>query len=397
MKTCHISEALHAFVDKGELAGYGVIIRKDGEIILDETYGYADLKQRKPIDDDTLFRMASMTKCVTAVGIMKLIEEGNLELDAPLSRYLPEFAGMGVANDDRYVFHEGMEMKEILPKLLTFSMNKVKRIPADREITIRDLLSHSSGLQQGVAGMMAMMKHSKKDNLQQRIAAYSRYALDFQPGTGTGYSPCAAFDILGYLIGKITDMGVEEAYRKLIFEPLGMDSATFKPTDWQQKHVANTYTMEKGKLTDITGTDKDLEGIMRTEKGADYVAGSAGLYCTVKDYEKLACMLESNGGGFLKEETVELMHTEAPRIHLEPEPGYVWGLGVKIRQDPEKGGSPCTKGTYGWSGALGTHFFISPEDHLDVVFAAHRADLGGSSSYISKELENLVFSALHQE
>lgn len=397
MKTYHISEALHSLVDNGELAGYGVIIRKDSEIILDETYGYADLNQRKPIDNDTLFRMASMTKCVTAVGIMKLVEEGRLELDAPLSKYLPEFAGMGVVNDDRYVFHEGMGMKEIMPKLLTFNMDKVKRIPADREITLRDLLSHSSGLQQGVAGMMAMMKHSKKDNLQQRIAAYSHYALDFQPGTGTGYSPCAAFDILGYLIGKITDMNVEAAYKKLIFEPLGMNSATFKPTNEQLKNVANTYTMEKGKLADITGTDKDLEGIMRTEKGADYVAGSAGLYCTVKDYEKFAYMLENNGGDFLKEYTVELMHTEAPRIHLEPEPGYVWGLGFKIRQDPEKGDSPCTNGTYGWSGALGTHFFISPKDNLDVVFATHRADLGGSASYVSNELEKLVFCALHQK
>lgn len=98
-------------------------------------------------------------------------------------------------------------------------------------------------------------------------------------------------------------------------------------------------------------------------------------------------MLCREGDGYLKPETVRLMHAEAQEKHLEPEPGQVWGLGVRIRQQD----AFCTPGTYGWSGALGTHFFVSPEDSLEAVFATHRADLGGSGSYISRKVEELVF------
>lgn len=381
-----INRQMESYIENGEMAGGALVVRKNDEIVFDGKWGYADMEKQIPITDNTVFRMASMTKVVTAVAIMKLIEDGKLGLDDPISKYLPQFAAMRVCDDKRYEWKPGMSMAAILPKLLFFRMDKVKSIPANREVTIRDLLSHASGLQQGIVGMIAMLKHNKKDTLEQRINAYSHYVLDFQPGTGTGYSPCAAFDILGYLLGVITGKTVADAYRELVFTPLGMDSATFKLTD--KTNLARTYTRKKEKLVDITGTSKDLEGIIRIEPDADYVAGCGGLYCTVKDYEKLGRMLCKEGDGFLKPETVKLMHTEAQEKHLEPEPGQVWGLGVRIRQEDKF----CTPGTYGWSGALGTHFFVSPEDKLEVVFATHRSDLGGSGSYISRKVEELMFS-----
>ena len=381
-----IHQVMNSYIANGEMAGGALLVRRNDEIVFDGKWGYADIAKQSPVTDDTVFRMASMTKVVTTVAILKLIEDGKLGLDDPISRHLPRFAGMRVCNDKRYEWHPGMNMVAILPKLLFFRMDKVKTVPAEREVTIRDLLSHASGLQQGIAGMIAMLKHNKKDTLEQRIDAYSRYVLDFQPGTGTGYSPCAAFDILGYLLGVITEKPVADAYRELVFEPLGMESATFKLTD--KTKLARTYTRKKDKLVDVTGTSKDLEGIIRIEPDADYVAGCGGLYCTVRDYEKLGRMLCNEGDGFLKSETVKLMRTEAQEKHLEPEPGQVWGLGVRIRQEDQF----CTPGTYGWSGALGTHFFVSPEDKLEVVFATHRSDLGGSGSYISRKVEELVFS-----
>lgn len=384
---------MNDYLANSEMAGAALVVRKNDEIVFEGKWGYADIKKKIPVDDETVFRMASMTKCVTAVAIMKLIEQGKIDLDAPVSKYLPEFADMRVCADKRYEFKPGMNMASLIPKMLFFRMDKVKSVPAEREITIRDLLSHASGLQQGVTGMIAMLKHNTNDTLEQRIKAYSRYALDFQPGTATGYSPCASFDVLGYLIGKITGKEVSQAYKELVFEPLGMESACFKLSEAQKPHLAKTYNLEKGKLVDITGTKKDLEGIIRIKKDSDYVAGCGGLFCTVKDYEKMVRMLCNNGADYLSPAMVELMHTEAQKNHLEPEPGYVWGLGVKIRQNPEKGCSSCTEGTYGWSGALGTHFFISPKDKLEAVFATHRADLGGSGSYISAKVEELVFSA----
>lgn len=387
MDVREIDRVMEGYLQNREMAGGALLVRKDDEIVYDGKWGFADLAARTPVTDDTIFRIASMTKIVTAVGILKLMENGVLSLDDPLSKYLPEFSHMRVCADKRYEFHPGMSMVSLLPKLLFFRMDRVKTVPADREITIRDLLSHASGLQQGVAGMMAMMKENKNDTLEERVHAYGRYALDFQPGTATSYSPCAAFDILGYLMGALTGKSPAEAYRELVFEPLDMKSATFRISGEQRKHLARTYTRKNEKLTDITGTGKDLEGIIRIQKGSDYVAGSGGLYCTVKDYEKLGRMLCREGDGYLKPETVRLMHTEAQEKHLEPEPGQVWGLGVRIRQqDPF-----CTPGTYGWSGALGTHFFVSPADKLEAVFATHRKDLGGSGSYISRKVEELVF------
>ena len=381
-----IHQVMEDYIAKGEMAGGAMIVRKNDEIVFDGKWGWADISAQTPVTDDTVFRMASMTKVVTGVAIMKLIEDGMLGLDDPLSRYLPQFVDQRVCSDPRYEFKPGMNMLSLIPKLLFFRMDKVRTVPAEREVTIRDLLSHASGLQQGVAGMIAMMKHNKKDTLEQRINAYSRYCLDFQPGTATSYSPCAAFDVLGYLIGKVTGKNVADAYRELVFEPLGMESATFRLAD--KSNLARTYTRKKDKLVDITGTSKDLESILRIEQDSDYVAGCGGLYCTVKDYEKLARMLCKEGDGFLKPETVRLMATEAQEKHLEPEPGQVWGLSVRIRQEDKF----CTPGTYGWSGALGTHFFVSPQDKLEAVFATHRADLGGSGSYISRKVEELVFS-----
>ena len=158
MDVREIDRVMEGYLQNREMAGGALLVRKDDEIVYNGKWGLADLAARTPVTDDTIFRMASMTKIVTAVGILKLMEEGLLGLDDPLSKYLPEFSHMRVCDDKRYEFHPGMSMASLLPKLLFFRMDKVKTVPADREITIRDLLSHASGLQQGVAGMMAMMK-----------------------------------------------------------------------------------------------------------------------------------------------------------------------------------------------------------------------------------------------
>ena len=159
-------------------------------------------------------------------------------------------------------------------------------------------------------------------------------------------------------------------------------------------YIVKCYKRKKNRLVDVTGTKDDMYGILACEAG--YIAGCGGLFSTLADYDRFAQML-ANGGTLdgvtiLKPETVELMHTEAPEKHMEPDPGQVWGLGVKIRQDPAKGNLPVTAGTYGWSGAFGTHFFISPKDDLSCVWMTNRTDLGGSGSYISAKIEELVFS-----
>lgn len=394
MNTAAIDRQMQTYVDNAELSGCALIVRQRGQLVYQNTWGFANLKSGTPITYNSIYRMMSMTKCITAAGILKLMDSGELSIDDPILRFIPEFKDMRVSCDSRYVYRDGMGMISLLPKLLLFNMRRVHTEPAVRQITIRDLLSHSSGLEQGVVGLIAMMKDKRiRETLTQQAEKYARYALDFHPGTGTGYSPIAGFDMLTLVIERITGANAEEYLRSALFEPLDMKDTTFFLREEQRSRLVSVYKRKKNTLVDVTNTNEDMDGMLH--RGPGYIAGSGGLYSTITDYEHFAQMLCNEGtyGGkqILKPETVELMHTEAPARHLEPEPGYVWGLGVKIRQNREKGQYAPTDGTYGWSGAFGTHFFVSPKDKLDCVFATNRTDLNGSGSYISKRLEELVF------
>jgi len=389
-----INSTMEQYIANQEIPGASLIVRKDGRIIYQNKWGFANVEGQKPIEFDSVFRIMSMTKCVIAIGIMKLVEQGKLKLDDALSQYIPSFRNMRVSDDKLYQFRDGMKITDILPKLLFFKMNKVKSVPAQREITIRDLLSHSSGLEQGIVGLLAMMKDKKpRESLAQQADKYAGYVLDFQPGTAASYSPIAGFDMLTRIIEIVTGRNADVYLQNEIFKPLEMTSTFFWPDSEQKKRIVSVYKRKKGVLINVTGTKEDIDGVIRRRNG--YISGSGGLYSTLLDYERFAWMLcnegDYNGRQFLKSETVALIHTQAQSQHIESEPGFVWGLGVKIRQNPVKGGSFATEGTYGWSGAFGTHFFVSPKDHLGAVFMVNRSDLNGAGSYISNKVEEMIF------
>lgn len=395
MTTADISRIMEEYVANNEMSGGALIVRKNDKIVYQNRWGYANLETKEKISDRSIYRWMSMTKCVVGAAVMKLIEEGKIGLDDPVSKYLPEFSNMRAADDPRYDFVLHHNTKHLKWKVLTFHMNRVKTVPAKREITIRDLLSHSSGLGQGTVGRLEYMKMKDADRtLEERVKRYSKYVLGFQPGCGTGYSIIAGFDVLGYIIQKISGMTFGEYLKKEIFEPLGMDSACFFLSEEQEKHLVRIYKRKDGRLIDVSGTKEDNIYAMRQGKYR-FEGGCGGLFGTTADYEKFARML-CNGGccdgvQILKPESVKLMHTEAPEMHLEPEPGMVWGLSVKIRQDPKKAKSYAHKGTYGWSGAFGTHYFVCPDEHLEAVFMTNRSNAGGSGSKIVRKVEELVF------
>ncbi len=235
---------------------------------------------------------------------------------------------------------------------------------------------------------------NEDETLEQRVNRYAGYVLDFQPGMGTGYSPMASFDILGRVTEIVSGMRLEEYLQKEIAQPLEMTSTTYFLNDEQKSRLVRVYKRQDESLTDVTGTKEDMWGTLRQDE-AKFEQGCGGLFSTITDMEHLAEMLCNqgmyHGQQFLEARTVELMHTEAPKKHLEPEPGMVWGLGVRIRQNPKAADSYATEGTYGWSGAFGTHLVVSPKDNLEAVFMTNRTDLNGSGSYISREVERLVF------
>ena len=389
-----ISRVMQNYIDNQEMSGGALLVRRGDRILYQNKWGYSNLEKKEEISYDSIYRMMSMTKCITAVAVMICVERNLIELDAPLSRYIPEFSNMQVLDDERYVFSPE-KMKKLPFMLITFRMNKVKSKKAGREITIRDLLSHSAGIQQGIPGLLAMIKEKKQyDTLRDFILHYTDHVLDFEPGCGTGYSPIAGFDILGYVVELVSGKCFEDFVQEEICQPLDMADTTFFLSKEQKKRLVDLYKRKKNTLINVTGTKDDMRGVLH-QKEVVFEHGCGGIYSTLQDYAKFGEMLLCGGNyrgrRILSEETVNLMHTEAPKMHLEPDPGLVWGLGMKIRQNPKKAGSPATEGTYGWSGAFGTHFFISPQDKLEVVFMTNRSDIGGSGSYISSKIEELVF------
>lgn len=395
-----IEQTLSKYISDKELAGCSLLVRRGNEILYSNKWGYSNIEEGTPIEDDSIFRQMSMTKCITAVAVMMCVEQGLLSLDDPLSKYLGEFKNMKVVNDKRYEFTPE-KMKKLPFMLLTFSLKKVKRCDAVREVTIRDLLSHSSGIQQGLVGMLTWIKDRQQfTSLREFVMNYSNYLLDFQPGTGTGYSPIAGFDILAYLVSYVSGMPFEEYVQKNICKPLGMTDTTFFLNEEQKGRLVSLYKHKKGRLVNVTGTKDDMAGVIRQNEIL-FEHGCGGIYSTLYDYDRFGHMLlnggELDGVTILKQETVRLMHTEAPEEHLEPDPGWVWGLGMKIRQDPQKAKINSSAGTYGWSGAFGTHFFVSPEDNLEVVFMSNRSDAGGSGFYVSQKVEELVFDIWGQK
>lgn len=401
MDVKNIAETMNKYIEKGELSGAALIVTKGKDDVYKNMWGYSDLNNKIPVDDGSIYRLMSMTKCITAVAVMILIDEGKLLLDDAVSKYIPELKNLKVSVDERYVYRGKVNPLKLIWKVATFNPDKVKTVPASREVTVRDLLSHSSGLQQGVVGFFEMIKDKKpRTSLEEEAKKYAALPLGFQPGEGTGYSPIVGFDMLGLLIERVSGKKVYEYMNEKIFTPLGMKDTFFYPdTEEQNQRIVRVYKRKKDKLMDVTGGKDDMDSLLKRSNG--YTACSGGLFSTVGDYDKFAKMLlwggEYNGVRILKEGTVRLMATEAPKKHLEPDPGCVWGLGMKIRQNPDKANSFATEGTYGWSGAFGTHFFISPKDDLSAVFMTNRTDLNGSGSYISKEIERLVFGCFREE
>lgn len=388
-----IDETMKNYVKNGEMAGAVLYVHQNGTTIYQNKWGSADVHGKVPVGyATTIFRMASLSKVITAVGILKLIEQGRLGLDDKVSAYLPQFSSPRVVDDARF---EGMEaLKKYYIQKEPAPLESVKTKPAERELTVRDLLTHSSGLEMGTYGFLSRSVNAgEEDTLKERAGQFAKTALDFQPGTGTGYSPTANFDVLARIIEVITGMEFYEFMKQEIFIPLDMQDIVYHLPKEQESRLAALYKKVDGKPVDVSGGSEDL--LVIGSIGPRLQSGSAGVLCTAQDFDHMTQMLanegEYKGQQILKPETVRMLYTETAYEHLEPEPGMEWGLGVKVRRDPVKAGSFAPAGSYGWSGAYGTHMVISPRNGLSFTFIMNRADIGGSGSYISRKVEELVF------
>ncbi len=396
-----VEKTLQKFVDNQEIAGAVALIRHKGEIVEDFSYGYADIEKKIPVNKSTMFRLASMTKPIVAIAAMQLVEQNKIGLYTPLKNIFPEFSEMKVCKkwigDDVYIPDpDSPSGRKIDEKVI----EDMEYVPAGSDVTIFQLLNHSSGLGMGPVGnTIAEKLMNPDDTIMERAVKYSKLPMDFQPGTGSGYSGAVAFEILAAVIEKVAGEDFSEYMKKHLFMPLGIKDITYELTEEQKSRMPKLYEYRENKLVDVTETElswKQMNPVLNA-----YHSGGAGIVGSIEDYEKLAHMLLNegtlNGTQILKKETVRMIAGEGISHDSVMRPGSFWGIGMSVK-DPLPGMQIArAKGSYGWSGAYGTHFYVDPVHELEVVLGVNRSNIGGAASYVSHALEEAVKEMFYPE
>lgn len=374
-----INQLIQRRIEAGEISGAVTLVARRGRIAHFEAQGLADLDSKKPMTKDALFRIASMSKPVTGVAIMMMVEEGKIRLNDPVSRYIPEFRGMKVAvvQPNRGPA-PAAGAAPAAPQFYT--------VPADREITIRDLLTHTSGLVSGTMSTAEAAKAARKptESLADYIPRLGSTPLEFQPGSRWAYSPGAGFDTLGRIVEIVSGQTFDQFLRQRIFGPLEMKDIFFYAADDKAPRMATIYQRRDGKLVKQE----------RNQGSQVYFSGAGGLISTADDYLPLGQMLvnggQLNGKRLLSPKTVEMMGSPYALDTLPGrQKGESFGLSVRVVNDHVARVSPLSDGSFGWSGAFGTHFWVDPKEKLVAVLMVQT-----SNQEIQRDFENAVIQSI---
>ena len=356
-----IDAVIQKYMDAGKLQGAVTVVARRGKVVHFKAHGLMDVGRDRAMEKDAIFRMASSSKPVLGVAAMMMIEEGLFKPTDEVAKYLPEFKNMQVA-----VQKEPAD-KDVSPKWV--ARGKVpdhRLVPAERPITIHDLLTHTAGL--GTYGLgIAVAGYPEpgpEDTLASMMPRYASMPLDFQPGTRWAYSAGIGLDVVARIIEIVTEMPYEEFLRKRIFEPLGMtDTYFFLPPEKESRRVVIDGAKKKG-----WGKAKGwgLE--------THYASASGGLSSTAEDYLRFEQMLFNKGTLFgnriLKAESVATMSSNQVG-GLFQRKGKVQGVGfgyaVEVILDPVAAESQRGKGAFGWGGAYGTMSWTDPTEEITAV------------------------------
>ncbi len=345
-----IDDVVKRYIDAKRVSGAVTLVARRGQVVHHEAQGVMDVETKAPMRIDTIFRMASSTKPVTGVAILMLIEEGKVALTDPVSKYLPEFKKMNVAVEDG---------------------SEIKLVPADREVTIRDLMTHTSGLMSGGIGQRMAPPELLRPGgagatLAEGAGRFAAVPLDFQPGTRWRYSGLAGIDTLARVVEVASGRSFDEFLRERIFEPLGMRDTFFVPPSDRGDRLASVHQRADGEL-------KKVPSYLRFPE--TYTSGAGGLYSTAADFFRFAQML-ANGGGtdgkrLLSPRGVELFSSNQVgdlfNNQIGRPAGMGFGLTVEVVVDPVRAGTFRSRGSFGWDGAFGTHFWVDPQEKLVAV------------------------------
>ena len=390
------------YIDAGRFPGTQLVVLRRGKLVHSTVQGFADLERRAAMKDDTIFRIYSMTKPITSIAFMMLVEEGRVALDEPVHKYIPEWKNLGV-------FQAG-----IAPAFLTR--------PPSRPMLIVDLLRHTSGLTYGFQQRsnvdaayreMKIGEVEKAGTLQSMIEQLAKVPLEFSPGEAWNYS--VSTDVIGYLIGLISGRPFEQFLKERIFEPLEMkDTDFFVPAGKAGRFAACYSASPQGAMTfhaserkgDLTLQDAPAKSTFLSPPS--FISGGGGLCSTAADYLTF-CRALLNGGELsgvrlVGPKTLALMTSNhLPGGRTLPEMsrslfseatyhGIGFGLGFSVTLDPAQTLIPGSAGEYAWGGAATTSFWIDPAEELIAIFLTQV--LPSTAYPIRRELRTMIYAAI---
>lgn len=373
-----LDNTLQSWVDSGKYAGIVNLTYIDGEIVHFDAYGYKDLATQNPMTKDTIFRIFSMTKPIVSVAMMQLVEQGKIELEAPITDYIPEFKNLKVYADGQYV-------------------------EPRQPITLKHLLTHTAGFSYGWSDHPVDQAYKEIDLLRNNlggsndfIAKLSQAPLIYHPGEKWHYS--VATDLLGILIERISGMPLEAYLKQSLFNPLGMKDTRFSVPLSKKERFCTNYRNVNDQLEALDSFENS-----HYYEAKPYQSGGGGLVSTASDYLKFAKML-LNGGSYegkryIKKETIDLMSRDQLAEILE-NPNDPWtehsfglddsqfGLGFKLTTTIDtQTGKTVTK-QYSWNGAAGTEFWIDPVESLINITLIQKMD---SDWMLRENMEKLIY------
>lgn len=385
-RLARIGDALRSEVATGKIPGAVLGIARQGKLAYLEPFGYLDRQAEAPMPEDAVFSIASMTKPLVSVAALSLYEEGRLMVNEPVGKYLPQLAHMSVAT----------------PRAHTAPEHVRESVPAQREMTIQDLMRHTAGVTYGNRGKTAFCENylSSSDEVAEQMTGpeflekLAALPLHFEPGSKWDYG--FGLDVLGLAIEAVSGQSLAAFLDQRIFTPLGMrDSGFLVPPE-------SVHRYAKGLPSDpLTGQPQRLRDSTRPYK---FACGGGCAVSTAEDYMRFALMLQNggtlDGTRILGRKTVEYMtadhigpEIDTTRLHQWPNiNGYGFGLGVAVRRATGAGGAVSSKGEYHWAGATGPYFWVDPSEELAVVFMAHAP--GPMRFYLRQLVHALVFQAL---
>lgn len=378
-----ISELVDRHIEAGSFSGAVTLVARNGYIVHHEAHGLMNLEQSRPMVDDGIFRIMSMTKPIVGSAILMMMDEGKVRLNDPISRFIPEWEDMVVAVPMSGGNGGGPGRG---PGAGDQAEPRYYTVPAERPVTVRDLLTHTSGVVSGTVSNFVnrAVAAGPQETLADYIPRLGDVPLEFQPGSRWAYSAAAGFDVLSRVVEVASGMPIDEFLEDRLFGPLDMNDTTYVPPNGDPRLVT---------LYSRTAEGLQPQADMPFMNGI-YFSGGGGLFSTAGDYAQFALMLENGGelGGkrILSPRVVELMGSVFAPDTLPGRPaGEPYGLSVRVVTDPAARNTYLSEGSFGWSGAFGTHFWVDRKENLVAIVMTQT-----SNREFLSDFENMVMQAV---